>query len=142
MAALGGGPEQAITQAHGQPTGFASGDMVSMREAELAVGELAQEAERMLSAHAHATRAVSATNRAAMVQAVERAETEAEAKVEAVREHVTVFTKEQMGVIDVLDAEVQKLETQVEASERARVEADHRARELAIALETVHAGGA
>ena len=77
----------------------------------------------MLSAHAHATRAVSATNRAAMVQAVERAETEAEAKVEAVREHVTVFTKEQMGVIDVLDAEVQKLETQVEASERARVEA-------------------
>ena len=142
LAALGGGPEQAITQAHGQPTGFASGDMVSMREAELAVGELAQEAERMLSAHAHATRAVSATNRAAMVQAVERAETEAEAKVEAVREHVTVFTKEQMGVIDVLDAEVQKLETQVEASERARVEADHRARELAIALETVHAGGA
>jgi hypothetical protein len=35
---------------------------------------------------------------------------------------------------------MQKLETQVEVSERARVEADHRARELARALETVHAG--
>jgi hypothetical protein len=73
-----------------------------------------------------------------MMQAVERAETEAEAKVEAVREHVAVFTQEQMGVIDELDAEMQKLETQVEASERARVDADQRARELATALEIVH----
>ena len=112
----------------------------SMREAELAVGELAQEAERMLSAHSHAVRAVSAANRAEMVQAVEYAETEAEAKVEAVREHVAVFTQEQMGVIDVLDAELQKLETQVETAEKARSEADHRARELAKALESLKPG--
>ena len=131
---------RAVAQTHTQPAGIAGAEMMSMREAELAVGELAHEAERMLSAHSHSVRAVSATNRAAMMQAVERAETEAEAKVEAVREHVAVFTQEQMGVIDELDAEMQKLETQVEASERARVEADHRARELARALEMVHAG--
>ncbi len=131
---------RAVEQTHTQPAGMAGAEMISMREAELAVGELAQEAERMLSAHSHSVRAVSATNRAAMMQAVERAETEAEAKVEAVRAHVAVFTQEQMGVIDDLDAEMQKLETQVEVSERARVEADHRARELARALETVHAG--
>ena len=129
---------RAVARTYTQPSGLASA--VSMREAELAVGELAQEAERMLSAHSHSVRAISATNRAAMMQAVERAETEAEAKVEAVREHVAVFTQEQMGVIDELDAEMQKLETQVEASERARVDADHRARELARALEIVHAG--
>lgn len=127
---------RAVAQTYTQPSGLAGA--VSMREAELAVGELAQETERMLSAHSHSVRAISATNRAAMMQAVERAETEAEAKVEAVREHVAVFTQEQMGVIDELDAEMQKLETQVEASERARVDADQRARELATALEIVH----
>ena len=143
LATAGGPMEEGAGGYSVAPHNGADGSMMmsgaSTREAELAVGELAQEAERMLSAHSHAVRAVSAANRADMMQAVECAETEAEAKVEAVREHVAAFTQEQMGVIDVLDAELQKLETQVETAEKARIEADHRARELAKALESMYA---
>ena len=97
------------------------GDSVTLAEhdTELAVADLAQEADRMVSAHSHATRAVTAAARAEMAQTVQIRETEAEATVEAMKEHVVAFTAEQMKVMDILDAELLRMERQVEAAAAA-----------------------
>jgi hypothetical protein len=117
-----------------EPT-LSSAGQQQHKVADHAVLELAQEAHRMLAAHGDATRAIAAAAHADMVQTVECSVTEADAKVHAVADHAHTFNAEQLQIIDFFDAELVKLERQVETAERARQEADERARELALTLE-------